>query len=93
MDCTILAHIEIDTSALSTQNKRHLHWKILDPTQDMNNNIEFITPTHNLLRKINTGNTVRQAHRNSSASLLTSPQAARKKRFTKLDLTPMMASK
>jgi hypothetical protein len=32
VDCTILAHIETGTSALSTQNKRHLHWKVLDPT-------------------------------------------------------------
>ncbi len=93
MDCTILAHIEIGTSALSTQNKRHLHWKVLDPAQEMNNDIEFATPTHNLLRKTDTGNTVRQAHRNSSVSLLASPQAARKKRYTKLDLALMIASR
>jgi hypothetical protein len=59
----------------------------------MNNDIEFATPAHNLLRKTDTGNTARQAHMNSSASLLASPQAARKKRFTKLDLTLMIASK
>jgi hypothetical protein len=41
MDCTILAHIETGTSALSTRNKRHLQWKVLDPTQEMNNDIEF----------------------------------------------------
>lgn len=93
MDCTILAHIETGNSALSTRNKRHLHWKVLDPAQEMNNDIEFATPAHNLLRKTDTGNTVRQAHRNSSASLLASPQAARKKRFTKLDLTLMIASR
>ncbi len=78
---------------MSTQNKRHLHWKVLDPTQEMNNDIEFATPAHNLLRKTNTRNIVRQAHRNSSASLLASPQAARKKRFTKLDLALMIASR
>ncbi len=93
MDCTILVHIETGTSALSTRNKRHLHWKVLDPAQEMNNDIEFATPAHNLLRKTDTGNTARQAHMNSSASLLASPQAARKKRFTKLDLTLMIASK
>jgi hypothetical protein len=93
MDCTILAHIETGTSALSTRNKRHLHWKVFDPAQEMNNDIEFATPAHNLLRKTDTGNTVRQAHRNSSVSLLASPQAARKKRFTKLDLALMIASR
>jgi hypothetical protein len=59
----------------------------------MNNDIEFATPAHNLLRKTNTRNIVRQAHRNSSASLLASPQAARKKQFTKLDLALMIASR
>jgi hypothetical protein len=91
MDCTILVHIDTGTSALSTQNKRHLHWKVLDPTQEMNNDIEFSTPAHNLLRKTNTGNSTCQAHRNKSASLLASPQAARKKQFTKLDLALMTA--
>ncbi len=28
--CTILAHIDSGTSALSIQNKCHLHWKVLD---------------------------------------------------------------
>jgi hypothetical protein len=59
----------------------------------MNNDIEFATSAHNLLRKIDTGNTVRQAHRNSFASLFASPQATRKKRFTKLDLALMIASR
>jgi hypothetical protein len=57
----------------------------------MNNDMEFSTPAHNLLRKTDTGNSARQAHRNNSASLLASPQAARKKRFTKLDLDLMVA--
>jgi hypothetical protein len=69
-----------------------LHWKTLDLIQEMNNEIEFITPAHNLLRKIDIGNTARQAHKNRSASLLTSPQAARKKRCTKLDLALLMTS-
>ncbi len=63
----------------------------MDPAQEMNNDIEFATLAHNLLRKIDTGNSVRQAHRNKSTSLLASPQAARKKRFTKLDLVLMIA--
>jgi hypothetical protein len=54
MDCTILVHIDTGTSVLSTQNKRHLHWKTLDLVHEMNNEIEFITPAHNLLRKTNT---------------------------------------
>jgi hypothetical protein len=91
MDCTILAHIETGTSALSTKNKRHLHWKFLDPAQEMNNDIDFVTLAHNLLRKIDSGNLVRQSHRNNTASLLASPQAARKKSFTKLDLALMIA--
>ncbi len=58
----------------------------------MNNDIEFATSTHNLLRKTDIGNTICQTHKNSSTSLLASPQAARKKRFTKLDLALMIAS-
>ncbi|CAM6021574.1 unnamed protein product [Sphagnum balticum] len=91
MDCTILVHIDTGTNALSTKNKRHLHWKVLDPAEEMNNDIEFATLTHNLLRKTDTRNSARQAHRNKLASLLASPQAARKKRFTKLDLALMAA--
>jgi hypothetical protein len=72
MDCTILAHIETETSALSTKNKQHLHWKVLDPAQEMNNDIDFMTPAHNLLRKTDSGNSVRQSHRNNTASLLAS---------------------
>jgi len=91
MDCTILVHIDTGSSALSTENKRHLHWKVLDPSQELNNDMEFSTPAHNLLRKTDTGNSARQTHRNNSTSLLASPQAARKKRFTKLDLDLMIA--
>lgn len=29
-NCTILAHIDTRESALSVQNKKHLHWKALD---------------------------------------------------------------
>ncbi len=91
MECTILAYIDTGSSALSVQNKRHLHWKVLEHIPSMNNEIEFIVQAHNLLRKIDVENTARQAHKNYMASILASPQAARKKRFTKLDLTPLMA--
>ncbi len=30
MECTILAHVRTGSSALSVQNKRHLHWKELE---------------------------------------------------------------
>jgi hypothetical protein len=49
--CTILAHIDSGSSALSIQNKRHLHWKALDSTQGMNNKMEFLAPAHNLFMK------------------------------------------
>jgi hypothetical protein len=91
VECTILAHIKTRTSALSTKDKRHLHWKVLDPAQEMNNDIDFVTPAHNLLRKTDSGNSVRQSHKNNMASLLASPLAARKKSFTKLDLALMIA--
>jgi len=58
----------------------------------MNNEVEFIVPAHNLLRKTEVVSTTRQAHKNRVVSILASPQAARKKRFTKLDLTLVLAS-
>jgi hypothetical protein len=86
MECTILAYIDTGSSALSVQSKRHLHWKVLEHTSSMNNEVEFAAPAHNLLRKIDVGNMTRQAHKNRTASILASSQVARKKRFTKLDL-------
>jgi hypothetical protein len=50
-ECTILAHIDSETSALSVQNKRHLHWKVLNGKQGMGNELEFSAPAHNLLMK------------------------------------------
>jgi len=91
MECTILAYIDTGSSALSVQNKRHLQWKVLDHIPSMNNEVEFAASTHNLLRKSDGENSTCQAHKNRSASMLASPQAARKKRFTKLDLTHLMA--
>jgi len=53
----------------------------------MNNEIEFVVSAHNFLKKVNAGDTTRQANNNRAASILASPQVARKKRFAKLDLT------
>jgi hypothetical protein len=92
MECTILAYINTGSNALSVQSKRHLHWKVLEHIFSMNNEVEFATPAINLLRKTDVGNTTRQAHKNRTASILASPQATRKKRFTKLDLTLLMTS-
>jgi hypothetical protein len=91
MECTILAHIDTGSSALSVQNKRHLHWKALERIPSMNNEIEFATAAHNLLRKMDAGDTNRQVHKNHAANILASPQAVRKKRFTKLDLVLMLS--
>jgi len=52
----------------------------------MNNEVEFSASAHNLLLKIGAEGTTRQAHKNHSANIQASPQAARKKRFTKLDM-------
>jgi hypothetical protein len=36
---------------LSIQNKRHLHWKVLNGKNGMGNEMEFLAPAHNLLMK------------------------------------------
>ncbi len=90
MECTILAYIDTTLSALSVQNKRHLHWKALEHIPSMNNEVEFVAPAHNLLKKSGAKNMTRQAHKNRTSSILASPHAARKKRFTKLDLALLM---
>ncbi len=38
--------LDTGESALSIQNKRHLHWKVLELIPGMNNNTEFIAPAH-----------------------------------------------
>jgi hypothetical protein len=73
MECTILAHIDTGSSALNVQNKRHLHWKVLEHIPNMNNEVEFAIPAHNLLRKTDVENTTCQAHKNRMASILASP--------------------
>ncbi|CAK9882577.1 unnamed protein product [Sphagnum jensenii] len=87
MECTILAHINTGSNALSIRNKRHLKWKNLEQVHSMNNEVEFAAPAHNLLKKTDEENTSRQAHKNRTASILASLQAARKRRYTKLNLT------
>jgi hypothetical protein len=90
MEYTILAHIDIGTSALSIQNKRHLHWKELELIPDMNNDVEFAAPAHNLLMKTESGNLTRQESKNQMASIQASPQVVRKKCFTKLDISALV---
>ncbi len=86
LECTILAHIDTGSNALSIQNKRQLHWKVLDPTQGMNNEAEFAAPAHNLLMKAVPENLTRPGNQNRSENVQASPQAARKKIFVKLDI-------
>jgi len=52
----------------------------------MNNDIDFSGSAHNLLLKSDPVSTDRQARKSETASQLASPQAIRKKRFTKLYL-------
>jgi hypothetical protein len=52
----------------------------------MNKEIEFVTPTHNLLLKKGVEGEEGQVHKNKAANRQTLPQTARKKRFTPLDL-------
>jgi hypothetical protein len=88
-ECTILAHTSTGTSTISVKNKRHLHWRMSDSLTSMNNDIEFSGPAHSLLLKSGPVSTDHQVHKNASTSLLASPQAIRKKRFIKLDLSKL----
>ncbi len=91
-ECTILAHIDSGTSALSIQNKRHLHWKVLDVKTSMGNEMEFSAPAHSLLMKTEAVQSEHQEFKNRSASFQASPQAARKKRYTKLNFAILASS-
>jgi len=88
-ECTILAHTSTGISAISVKNKRHLHWRMSDSLTSMNNDIEFSGPAHSLLLKSGPVSTDRQVRKSASTSLLASPQAIRKKRFIKLDLSKL----
>ncbi|CAK9252092.1 unnamed protein product [Sphagnum jensenii] len=70
---TILAHIDSGTNALSIQNKRHLHWKVLDGKQGMGNELEFSAPAHILLMKTKAVHSEHQENKNRSASIQASP--------------------
>jgi hypothetical protein len=67
-ECTILSHINIGSSAISVQNKRHFHWRSSTSLTDMNNDIEFAGPTHNLLLKSSPASTERQVRMSEAAS-------------------------
>jgi len=92
MECTILAHIRIGSSALSVQNKRHLHWKEIGTISAMNNDTGGAVAAHNLLFKRDPSSTEHLEHKQKMASILASPHAARKKRFVKLELGSLEAS-
>jgi hypothetical protein len=86
MECTILAHIWTGCSALSVQNKRHLHWKEIETISTMNNDTRGAVVAHNLLLEKDLSNTDHLAYKHRMASIMASPQAARKKRYIKLEL-------
>jgi hypothetical protein len=88
-ECTILAHISTGSSAISVQNKRHLHWRSSDSLTDMNNDIEFAGSAHNLLLKFGLVSTERQVRMSEVANQMASPQAIRKKRFIELDFSKL----
>jgi len=59
----------------------------------MNNEVKFAAPAHILLMKVEAENSTRQENNNCSASIQASPQAARKKRFTKLDISVLVGTR
>jgi hypothetical protein len=80
-------------SGSSAQKRRNLHWRTLESISGMNNDITFAGLAHGLLLKTGLTSSDRQIRKSASASLLTSPQAARKKkRFVKLDLSTLVPS-
>ncbi len=91
-ECTILAHIDSGSSPLSVQNKRHLHWKVLDSKTGMGNEMEFSAPAHSLLMKTEAAESEHQENKNRSTSFQASPQAARKKRYTRLNFAIMASA-
>jgi hypothetical protein len=90
MECTILVHIHTGSSGASVQKKKHLQWIALDQIQNLNNEVPFTVPAHNLLKKTGEVDSTRQELKNTSASIQASPQATRKKRLTRLDMTILM---
>jgi hypothetical protein len=86
MECTILAHIRTGSSALSVQNKRHLHWKEIGTILAMNNDTGGAVVAHNLLLKRDPPSMEHLVHKQKMASILASPQVTKKKKFVKLEL-------
>jgi hypothetical protein len=58
----------------------------------MGNEMEFSAPAHSLLMKTETVQSEHQESKNRSTSFQASPQAARKKRYTKLNFTILASS-
>ncbi len=54
--------------------------------------MEFSTPAHSLLMKTEAIQTEHQENKNRSASFQASPQATRKKRYTKLNFATLASS-
>ncbi|CAK9263347.1 unnamed protein product [Sphagnum jensenii] len=88
-DCPKAQNTDSGTSALSIQNKRHLHWKVLDVKTSMGNEMEFSAPAHSLLMKTEAVQSKHQETKNRTANFQASPQAARKKRYTKLNFAAL----
>ncbi len=89
-ECTILAHISTGLSAISAQKKTNLHWRTPESMPNMNNDVVFSGLAHSLLLKTGSASMDHQTRKSTSASLLASPQAARKKkRYIKLDLSTL----
>jgi hypothetical protein len=53
-ECTILAHIDVGCEVISIQNKRHLHWRMMESIIEMNNAVEFTASAHSLFLKTDT---------------------------------------
>jgi hypothetical protein len=86
-------HVNTQQSGINAQKRRNLHWRTFESILDMNNDIAFVGPAHGLLLKSGPASSNRQIRKSASASLLTSPQAARKKnRYVKLDLSTLVPS-
>jgi hypothetical protein len=51
IECTIIAHIPTGSNLVNIQNKKHLHYKVVDLISSMNNEIEIVASAHSLLLK------------------------------------------
>ncbi len=85
-----LVFIHTGLKGVSVQKRKNLHWIALDHTPDLNNEVAFTVPAHNLLMRKGEVDSSHQELRNRSTSIQASPQAVRKKCFTRLDMTILM---